>query len=66
MSSESHDVMMNCVPIFLVVAGVAGDAHDAIDAAGQFSEVHVLHGPSRAQGLLGIVQHVRHRVHAHL
>jgi len=32
------------------------------DARWQLPEVQVLHGPSDGQGLLGVVQNVRHRV----
>mmetsp|Transcript_57052 Transcript_57052/g.100154 ORF Transcript_57052/g.100154 Transcript_57052/m.100154 type:complete len:607 (+) Transcript_57052:305-2125(+) len=52
--------------ILLVVSGVAGNADDAIHSTGQLSEMHVLHRAGRGEGLLRVVQHVGHRVHAHL
>mmetsp|Transcript_7128 Transcript_7128/g.15506 ORF Transcript_7128/g.15506 Transcript_7128/m.15506 type:complete len:329 (-) Transcript_7128:2283-3269(-) len=52
--------------VLLVVARVAGNTHDAVDPRGQFSEVHVVHSACCGEGLLGVVQHVRHGVHAYL
>mmetsp|Transcript_15972 Transcript_15972/g.60416 ORF Transcript_15972/g.60416 Transcript_15972/m.60416 type:complete len:683 (-) Transcript_15972:428-2476(-) len=50
--------------VLLVVAGKRGNGHDGVDAGRELAEVHVLHGVGRHEGLLGIVQHVGHGVHA--